>query len=60
MFVKFTSYGKTHSTDLIPPFNISILIMSNSAPALSDIQLTPEIQTLFERILNQKLRDDSV
>ncbi len=38
-------------------FHPSILIMSNSVPALSGIQLTPEIQTLFEQILNQKLQD---
>jgi predicted phage tail protein len=38
-------------------FRPSILIMSDSVPALSGIQLTPEIQTLFERILIQKLQE---
>jgi hypothetical protein len=31
--------------------------MSTSVPVPSDIQLTPEVQALFENILNQKLKE---
>jgi len=31
--------------------------MSTSEPAPSNIQLTPEVQALFERILDQKLKE---
>src|SRR5258708_4214651 len=50
-FVKSTNYCKTHSN------HPSILIMSSSISTLSDLQLTPEIQTFFEQLWNQKLKE---
>ena len=50
-FVKSTIYCKTHSN------HPSILIMSSSISPLSHLQLSPEIQTFFEQLLNQKLKE---